>query len=210
MPRTRPPYPPEFKRQALELLKISGKPLPQIAKDLGVSDQTLRNWPRQAEIDTGRAEGLTTDERAELREPRRRVRTLEMESGPAGPIRPRAGRRPLVRTLVLGDNPLAELRACLGPLVRSLDNRPVFLLGALDPLQQAVAGPIQLDPCQQIAEAPVVAAVAARGRLRPRLAERRRRLGGERQRRRLGDVPKRSKRWTVPGCCHLDSLWAAR
>jgi transposase len=79
MPRTRPPYPPEFKREALELLKLSGKPLPQIARDLGVSDQTLRNWRRQAEIDAGRAEGLTSDERAELRELRRRVRTLEME-----------------------------------------------------------------------------------------------------------------------------------
>jgi transposase len=79
MPRTRPPYPPEFKREALELLRLSGKPLPQIAKDLGVSDQTLRNWRRQAEIDAGKAEGLTSDERAELRELRRRVRTLEME-----------------------------------------------------------------------------------------------------------------------------------
>ena len=79
MPRTRPPYPPEFKREALELRKLSGKPLPQIAKDLGVSDQTLRNWRREAEIDAGKAEGLTSDERAELRELRRRVRTLEME-----------------------------------------------------------------------------------------------------------------------------------
>jgi transposase len=79
MPRTRPPYPPEFKREALELLRLSGKPLAQIAKDLGVSDQTLRNWRRQAEIDAGKAEGLTSDERAELRELRRRVRTLEME-----------------------------------------------------------------------------------------------------------------------------------
>jgi transposase len=79
VPRTRPPYPPEFKREALELLKLSGKPLAQIAKDLGVSDQTLRNWRRQAEIDHGKAEGLTSDERAELRELRRRVRTLEME-----------------------------------------------------------------------------------------------------------------------------------
>jgi transposase len=79
MPKSKPPYPPEFRREALELIRISGKPIAQVAKDLGVTDQTLRNWKRQAEIDAGKAEGLTTDERAELRELRRRVRTLEME-----------------------------------------------------------------------------------------------------------------------------------
>ena len=79
MPKSKPPYPPEFRREALELIRISDKPISQIAKDLGVTDQTLRNWKRQAEIDAGKAEGLTSDERAELRELRRRVRTLEME-----------------------------------------------------------------------------------------------------------------------------------
>jgi transposase len=79
MPKSKPPYPPEFRREALELVRISDKPISQIAKDLGVSDQTLRNWKRQAEIDAGKAEGLTSDERQELRELRKRVRTLEME-----------------------------------------------------------------------------------------------------------------------------------
>ena len=56
MPRTRPPYPPEFRRQAVELMR-SGTPLKEVAADLGVSEQTLRNWRRQCDIDAGRARG---------------------------------------------------------------------------------------------------------------------------------------------------------
>lgn len=49
MPRTRPPYPPEFRRHAVELIG-SGTPLKQVAEELGVSEQTLRNWRRQASM----------------------------------------------------------------------------------------------------------------------------------------------------------------
>lgn len=63
----------------MELVRASGRPVKEIAKDLGVADQTLRNWVDRAEVDAGRAAGLTSDEKAELRELRRRVRTLEME-----------------------------------------------------------------------------------------------------------------------------------
>lgn len=79
MPRSKPPYPEEFRREALELLKLTGKPVSQVAKDLGVSDQTLFNWRRQAQIDEGKREGLTTEERDELRRLRKEVRKLEME-----------------------------------------------------------------------------------------------------------------------------------
>jgi len=56
------------------------KPVTQIASDLGISDQTLRNWLRQADIDEGRREGLTTEERAELVRLRRANRVLAMEN----------------------------------------------------------------------------------------------------------------------------------
>jgi transposase len=78
MPRTRPPYPPEFRRQAVELIR-SGVSIKEAAGDLGVSEQTLRSWVRQGDVDAGRAEGLTTDEREELRRLRRENRRLAQE-----------------------------------------------------------------------------------------------------------------------------------
>jgi transposase len=44
VPRSRPAYPEEFRHEALELLKLTGKPVSQVAKDLGVSEQTLFKW----------------------------------------------------------------------------------------------------------------------------------------------------------------------
>ena len=85
VPRTRPPYPPEFRRRAIELVR-SGTPVKEVAADLGVSEQTLRNWRRQQDVDAGRAEGLTTDEREELRRLRRENRRLPgREPGPHPP-----------------------------------------------------------------------------------------------------------------------------
>jgi transposase len=79
VPKSKPPYPPEFRREAVELVRFSGCPLREIARDLGVTEQSLRNWIKQAEVDAGRAAGLSSDEKVELRELRRWVRTLEME-----------------------------------------------------------------------------------------------------------------------------------
>jgi transposase len=73
------PYPLEFRREAVELLKRSGKSVPQLAAELGVSPQSLRNWSRQIDVDEGRAEGLSSDEREELRRLRREIRTLTEE-----------------------------------------------------------------------------------------------------------------------------------
>ncbi len=79
MAHTRPMYPLEFKAEAVRLVHGSDKSLSTLAKDLGVADQTLRNWVLQAETDSGVREGLTSDERGELRQLRREVRTLRQE-----------------------------------------------------------------------------------------------------------------------------------
>ena len=72
-------FPEEFKREAVELLRSSGRPLAQVARELGVSTESLRLWRKQAEIDAGERDGLSSDERAELRELRREVRVLRQE-----------------------------------------------------------------------------------------------------------------------------------
>ena len=79
MPRTRPPYPEEFRREAVELVRTSGRSIPQVARDLGCSDQALRGWVRQYEIDHDRRDGLRTEEREELRKLRRENRILREE-----------------------------------------------------------------------------------------------------------------------------------
>jgi transposase len=79
VPKTHPPYPPEFRAEAVRLVRSSDKPLPQIANDLGVSHQALRNWVRQADVDQGARDGLTTEERAEFTRMRREIRTLREE-----------------------------------------------------------------------------------------------------------------------------------
>jgi len=60
-------------------MRESEKPLPVLAKDLGVSEQSLRTWRRQAEVDAGERDGLSSDQLEELRRLRRENRTLQME-----------------------------------------------------------------------------------------------------------------------------------
>lgn len=74
-------YPDAFRAEAVDLVRTCERSLPQIARDLGINDQTLRNWVKRSEIDAGRgAPGeLTTDERAELTRLRRENRLLQQE-----------------------------------------------------------------------------------------------------------------------------------
>ena len=72
-------HPPEFRRRAVELARQPGASVPRVAKELGISESGLRRWLRQDDVDDGRVEGLTSDERAELVQLRRDKRVLEME-----------------------------------------------------------------------------------------------------------------------------------
>ena len=78
MPST-PPYPESFRREAVRLLRTSGRSVPRLAREVGCSPQSLRNKSRRLDVDEGQAEGLTSDEREELRRLRREVRTLTQE-----------------------------------------------------------------------------------------------------------------------------------
>ncbi len=81
MPRTHPPYPVEFKAEAVRLARSSGQSLPALAADLGVSSEALRSWLRQADADVGVGPPgvLTSDEREELRRLRRENQVLRQE-----------------------------------------------------------------------------------------------------------------------------------
>ena len=79
MPKTRPAYPEQFRREATELLRAGRTPR-ELSESLGVSQQTLRNWRRQDQLDRHqRDDGLTTDEREELRRLRRENARLTQE-----------------------------------------------------------------------------------------------------------------------------------
>ncbi len=79
--RKRRAFSPAYKVEVVDLVRASGKSIGAVAKDLGLTETAVRAWVRQAEVDGGRGRVgvLTTAERDELTQLRRRVKTLEME-----------------------------------------------------------------------------------------------------------------------------------
>jgi len=83
MPRTRPTYGEEFRQQAVELLLSSGRPLKQVAQELGVSIASLANW-RNAALSHGRvAQGASTESKGRsatpMIDPATEIRRLQLE-----------------------------------------------------------------------------------------------------------------------------------
>lgn len=81
MARKRRSFTKEFKADAVRLVQAGGRSVAQVAKDLDLTETSLRAWVRQAEVDTGKgpAETLTTAEKQELAQLRRANRLLKME-----------------------------------------------------------------------------------------------------------------------------------
>lgn len=80
MPPTKPPYPRDFRAEAVRLAQSKQQSIAQTARELGVSYEALRHWIKQSELDQGvRTDGLTTVEREELTRLRRENRVLREE-----------------------------------------------------------------------------------------------------------------------------------
>ena len=74
------PFPLEFRRDVVAVARKGEAPLSQIAKDFGISESCLHRWLKLADVDDGVRPGVTTQESAELRELRKRNKTLEQEN----------------------------------------------------------------------------------------------------------------------------------
>jgi transposase len=79
MPKTRAPYDEEFRRETVGLMSRGERSLPDLASELGVSQQTLRNWRRRSGIQSGKLAGLTIAECEELRRVKRELRVVTEE-----------------------------------------------------------------------------------------------------------------------------------
>jgi len=72
-------FPPEFKRDVVTVARRGDLTIAEVAADFDISIESVRRWMRQADIDDGIKDGLTTSEQSELVQLRRDKRRLEME-----------------------------------------------------------------------------------------------------------------------------------
>lgn len=73
-------YPKEFRDDVVRVARTSGASVKQIAEDFGISDASLYNWLKQADIDDGKRDGVTSAEAQELAAAKKRIRLLEQEN----------------------------------------------------------------------------------------------------------------------------------
>ena len=79
MPRTHPPYAPEYRRRLVEQVR-AGRPVAELGREFEASANAIRKWVKQAGLDEGlRSDGRTTAEREELNRLRRENRVLREE-----------------------------------------------------------------------------------------------------------------------------------
>lgn len=73
-------FPPEFKRDVVAVARRGDLTVAEVAADFDISPESVRRWVRQADVDDGVRDGLTSAEQSELVQLRRKARRLEMEN----------------------------------------------------------------------------------------------------------------------------------
>lgn len=76
---SRPPYPAEYRAELVRLVREEGRSPNELAREFEPSAQSITNWVAQAEIDAGSRDGLSTEDKAELKRLRAENRVLRME-----------------------------------------------------------------------------------------------------------------------------------